>query len=457
MSVLMPTKPSTSIPPTEPRKVRESFHSRFANRSRLYLALALLLLPTVGAVLLFTYYPQFSAVKYSFFRWDGQQTEEYRGLENFTHAFGKDTIFWASFQLTFILLLANLVKMWPSILTAVVLHRLRSERWQYIYRVLFVIPMIIPGLVMLLIWKSFFDPSNGVLNKFLNATGLMPVLQWADIRLPQLANTMSPLKNVVDYTFGSVWGLSLVGVMLLLALPRFRSIAKQTAVWTIPAIVGFLLWVVWMKQWAHFAVWTSVAYGVPVGLQMLAGRDVKEKVARWGGVLCLAAAVVTLFTTMMWTKETHAFENASPVWLGHTQLIIPALIFWGFPWVGTVGVLIYLAGLQAISNDVYEAGELDGLSTFGKLWHIELPLILTQVRINLVFMTIGTLTDYGLILLLLGPGGGPQNVGMVPGLYAYRKAFIENEYGYACALGMVMFVMILIITIIYQKVVKVDK
>ena len=129
----------------------------------------------------------------------------------------------------------------------------------------------------------------------------------------------------------------------------------------------------------------------------------------------------------------------------------------GFPWVGTVGVLIYLAGLQQISNDVYEAAELDGVGPIRRVFSIELPLIMTQVRINLIFMTIGTLTAYEFFLILLGPAGGPGNKGMVPGLYMYQKAFLSGRFGYACALGMVLFMLVLLLTIIYQRYVKVEK
>jgi raffinose/stachyose/melibiose transport system permease protein len=91
------------------------------------------------------------------------------------------------------------------------------------------------------------------------------------------------------------------------------------------------------------------------------------------------------------------------------------------------------------------------------LFKIELPLIMTQVRINLIFMTIGTLTQYEFFLLLLGSDGGPGNKGMVPGLYMFKKAFEDGFFGYACALGVVVFVMIQILTVIYNKYVKVEK
>ena len=62
---------------------------------------------------------------------------------------------------------------------------------------------------------------------------------------------------------------------------------------------------------------------------------------------------------------------------------MPALILWGFPWIGAVGVLIYLAGLQAIGTEVYEAAELDGAGSWQMFKSIELPLITSQVRLTL--------------------------------------------------------------------------
>jgi ABC-type sugar transport system permease subunit len=251
-----------------------------------------------------------------------------------------DWLLWTSFRLVLILVVANLFKMWPSIFTAVCIHRLRSERFQYFYRVLFVIPMIIPHMVGLLIWKFFYDPNVGPLNSFITASGLDRVLIWLD-------------------------------------------------------------------QWVlHLGVFT---------------------------------------------------EPFRPAWLAHPDLIIPSLIFWGFPWVGVVGVLIYLAGLQNIGTDVYEAAEIDGIGPWGKFWQIELPLIMTQVRLNLILMIIGTFQAYGFQLILLGPEGGPENVGLTPGLYMFFQGFIEQSFGYACAIGLLLFVVIMVLTIFNQRYVRVRK
>ena len=61
-------------------------------------------------------------------------------------------------------------------MTAVFIHRLKDDRWQYVYRVLFVLPMIVPAMVGLLVWKSFYDPTQGILNRVLIGSGFIDAL-----------------------------------------------------------------------------------------------------------------------------------------------------------------------------------------------------------------------------------------------------------------------------------------
>ena len=134
---------------------------------------------------------------------------------------------------------------------------------------------------------------------------------------------------------------------------------------------------------------------------------------RWSAVWPSRPRASSCWAPWSGTRRS-TIQDGHPLVAVALKLVIPSLIIWGFPWVGTVGVLIYLAGLQQISKDIYEAAEIDGVSSLGKAFQIELPLMMTQVRINLIFMTIGTLNDYGLVLLLLGRNGGPDSVGMTP-------------------------------------------
>jgi ABC-type sugar transport system permease subunit len=356
-----------------------------------------------------------------------------------------------------------------------VLHRMKSEKSQYLYRVLFVIPMVIPGLVALLLWKSFFDANVGIFNGFLQATGLMHVLAWMDHAWPALTSYVNqnvllwngdgnllvnlatlPLK-AIPVVFGGAWGLLLWGGMVLMLGRGLKPFVKLWILWPLIAALAFVSW--------GPSPLVALVRGVPllaaawfVGAWLHA-RDTHEAPRRiaWIGWVSVALGLVVLLVSAVWTHPTNAFVIGRPAWLGNSQLVLPAVILWGFPWIGTVGVLIYLAGLSNISQEVYEAAELDGVGFWGKIFRIEVPLIMTQVRINLIFLTIGTLNDYAFFLILLGPSGGPDGAGLTPGLYMYQQAFINGRLGYACALGMVMFLIILYITVFYQRHVKVDK
>ena len=484
--------------------------SRIWRRCKNISPLYLLMMPTILSMLIFSYYPKLDVVIKAFYRWEPGQIEEFIGLKNFQDAFA-DPLFWNSFRLVIILLVANLIKMWPGIITAIALHRIQSNRWRYIFQVAFVIPMVIPGLVWLLIWKSFYEPDFGILNRFLNMTGGMHLLSWLDGSknapglMPKIADVLSGvIDGPVALLFTSVWGLLVFGAVSMTCAARCVSpvanikrgilsvclaccssmlvklAGDNNTIGTICAFVGvvliligiarvsgpsWLLWAMWMMagSWAcqdrlyMLPVLVAVAEVINWFVRNLLHEITAKDTVKWIGLVSMMTGCLLIGFGKIWTQPTGQFEFGSPAWLGNKDLVLPALIFWGFPWVGTVGVLIYLAGLQQISNDVYEAAELDGVGPIGRIFYIELPLIMTQVRINLIFMTIGTLTAYEFFLILLGPAGGPGNKGMVPGLYMYQQAFLSGRFGYACALGMVLFVLVLLLTVIYQRYVKVEK
>jgi len=277
----------------------------------------------LGLVVVFNYYPIANGFVHIFYRWNGDNIEEFSGLQNIWKMFG-DADLWASFSVVIIFILANLVKMIPAIFVAVVLHHVWSGRWQYVYRVCFVIPMIVPAMVGILLWKYFYEPNAGVLNELLRALRIL-----------------GPTETVQ--------------------------------------------------------------------------------------------------------------------WLSREGLVIPALIFQGFPWVGAFSVLLYLAGLQNIPKSLYESAALDGAGPLQVFWYVELPLIMTQVRISLVLMMIGTIRGWEFVYLFVGESGGPNGVATVPGLLIFREAFSQGFFGYGCAVGFLIFVITLALTWVNNRYLRVEK
>lgn len=135
-----------------------------------------------------------------------------------------------------------------------------------------------------------------------------------------------------------------------------------------------------------------------------------------------------------------------PGWLGDPHLALYALMFVGFPFVDGFGLLIYTAGLQAIPQEVLDAAQVDGAGTMARFFRIEVPLILGQIRLLMVLTLIQGIQQITAVLILTG--GGPANLTMVPGVAMYDDAFGNYQYGYASAIGSVMFVVIIVLTVL---------
>ncbi len=137
-------------------------------------------------------------------------------------------------------------------------------------------------------------------------------------------------------------------------------------------------------------------------------------------------------------------------WLGDSKWVLFSIVFLGFPWVGGTSVLIYMSGMMAISGEVFEASRLDGCSALKRIVYIDLPLLRGQIRYFLVFGIIGALQDYS-VQVVLTKGGPNQFDTYVPGYYMYKMAFTNNNFGYAAAIGTVIFVMAGLFTILAYK------
>ena len=142
-------------------------------------------------------------------------------------------------------------------------------------------------------------------------------------------------------------------------------------------------------------------------------------------------------------------------WLGSPSLVIFSIIFMGFPWIGGTNVLIYLAGLNSISKDVIESSILDGATPLKRVFLVDIPLMLGQVKYFLVFGIIGGLQDYSVQVLLTNGGPGYQTY--VPGYYMYQQAFMFNNKYYASTIGVVLFVVVMVFTMFVNKTIRRDK
>jgi raffinose/stachyose/melibiose transport system permease protein len=110
-----------------------------------------------------------------------------------------------------------------------------------------------------------------------------------------------------------------------------------------------------------------------------------------------------------------------------------------------VAMIIYLAGLQSISKEYYEAAQIDGASSFQQFKNITLPLLMPSITINMVLNIIGGLKLFDVIISLTG--GGPGNASQSMSTFMYDLYFNRQDAGYAATEGVLMAVIILIISL----------
>lgn len=141
-----------------------------------------------------------------------------------------------------------------------------------------------------------------------------------------------------------------------------------------------------------------------------------------------------------------------PGWLSDPNWCKPSLILMSLWGAGGAGMLIFLAGLQGVPDELYEVAELDGASRLRKFWNVTLPMLTPTIYFNFVMGIIGSLQVFMQAYVMTpNGGGGPDKTLLFYVLYLYQKAFVEYDMGYACALAWILFIIILSFTMAVVK------
>lgn len=139
-------------------------------------------------------------------------------------------------------------------------------------------------------------------------------------------------------------------------------------------------------------------------------------------------------------------------WLMSSHMALPSIIIFSIWKTLGYNMIIYLAGLQAIPQQFYEAATIDGASPFKRFWRISVPLLAPTTTFILIYNGILAFQVFDQVFVLTG--GGPANSTNVVVLDIYRQAFERYNFGYASAEAMILFVFILGVTVlqyVYSK------
>jgi ABC-type sugar transport system permease subunit len=145
-------------------------------------------------------------------------------------------------------------------------------------------------------------------------------------------------------------------------------------------------------------------------------------------------------------------DNLARVWYGDANVALGTIIFIGFPWVSPFSLLVLYGGLISISNEVFDAALVDGATGLRRLWHIDLPLLTSQFKLLIMLTFIASVQTFELVYLTTA--GGPGMATYTPALELYYAAMRMDRFGYASAIGMVLFVIILAGTVINMRTIR---
>jgi multiple sugar transport system permease protein len=134
-----------------------------------------------------------------------------------------------------------------------------------------------------------------------------------------------------------------------------------------------------------------------------------------------------------------------PNWLLDARYAKWGIIFTGL-WGAGNSVVIYLAGLQDVPRHLYESADIDGASFWHKTLHITLPIISPVIYFNTIMALIGSFQVFAVPYVMTGGGDGPERSLLFIATYLYQNAFDYWNMGYACAIGFILFLIILTLT-----------
>jgi len=254
------------------------------------------------------------------------------------------------------------------------------------------------------------------------------------------------------------------------------SLFDKHAFMPVQAFVG-------LKHYRYFAsdpeFWTSFYYGsVYAGVTMVLQLGVGVPAALLlnegfrgrnllRGVVLFPYMIPTIVAVILWKwllNDSYGLVNhllmsaglARPVaWLGPDYImasLIVTSVWQFFPFV----VVTYLARLQTIPPELYEAATVDGASAWRRFLHVTLPQTASVLFVIVLLRSIWMFTKFDTVWLMAGDGGVSRYIRTLP-VYAYARSFTYLQAGMGAALAVIMFVMLLAATAVYFRMFRSDE
>jgi multiple sugar transport system permease protein len=141
----------------------------------------------------------------------------------------------------------------------------------------------------------------------------------------------------------------------------------------------------------------------------------------------------------------HEVRFLPPMWIYSAAWSKPSLILMNL-WAAGGGMIIWLAGLQSIPGQLYEAAAIDGANRWRQFRHVTIPMLTPYILFNLIIGIIGTMQIFSEAYIMTA--GGPADSTLFYAYYLFKEAFQYFRMGYASALAWILFVLVLALTLL---------
>ncbi len=444
-------------------------------KQKRYMYAWLILLPAICLVGLWQYYPLARGTLMAFQDYRIILGARWIFLQNFTEAFfSKD--FWLTMYRTlwYAAMMIGFGFAAPIGL-ALLLHEV--PRAKVFYRTMYYLPAVTTGVVIFMLWKQFYDPSQaGFLNKVYGPASEivqeLMVLLIAGIALGMAISFHHGREREPERVAWWMWPV--YGIVPPILYVR-SSGARASRIWYVMNAIASVVWVivgavVLVQGIRYTGVWVLILAGLAASLGFLllsttpkpsekppwwaqfgslglggipgSGRSAIWKTAGlvWSAV---SIGIITYGVKAVWPAFFRAdvqdfLNDASPVF-GVPMFPAVAMVCVILPqiWAGMgPGCIIYLAALRSIPEEMYEAADLDGGGFWTKFWTITIPFLRALIIINFVGAFIAAFRAFEAIFIMTG--GGPANATLVLGLEIWRNAYMYLKYGFAVSMAWVL-------------------
>lgn len=211
---------------------------------------------------------------------------------------------------------------------------------------------------------------------------------------------------------------------------------------------------------SFFAVFNSCFFPLVTALLLYYVRNKKTaRIVKTAFVLpMLVPSIVTILIWKFLYNPNFGFNSFLNLfqlgdlahnWLNDKSTALWCIILMGFPFVSGMYFLLFHTGINGIDSALYDAAKVDGATGWDIVWNIQLPGVWPYVKVVATLSLIGSLSGFGQVSALTD--GGPGFETMIPALYMYKVAFGDGKHGYASALGVVLFFVIVVLTAVTNK------